>query len=302
MDILTGIIFAVVAAAIAGVICLALVNKQFPEYSKREKSRQAAAKARESQGQGLKETIAAAGNRLSKILPAKAEDEAEYRDKLAMAGLAMQPETWNGVRMLSVIVFGGGALVLVIFSAETSIPLKIVAGLAGAVGGWFVPQLFLWAIANGRREELEKELPSMLELLALSVKAGYPLSHGIKLVGKVGKGELAKEFRTVDADINLLGMDVSRALERMNARCGSETVAAFCSAVVQAQRQGTSVTRILASQAKLARNEQYARTMQKINALANKMTPIVILVFIPLIVAIVLVPSFVNIIGQLGSW
>ncbi len=300
MDMITGIVIAVVAAAIAGVICLALIGKQFPEISRREKSREAAAKQRD--GQGLKETIQSAGNRLSKILPAKAEDEAEYRDKLATAGLAMQPETWNGIRILSAIVVGAIFTVVVIVSTETAIPLKVLGVLAAIVAGWFVPQVFLWAIANGRREELEKELPSMLELLALSVKAGYPLSHGIKLVGKVGKGELAKEFRTVDADINLLGMDTARALERMNARCGSETVAAFCSAVVQAQKQGTSVTRILGSQAKLARNEQYARTMQKINALANKMTPIVILVFIPLIVLIVLVPSFVNIIGQLGSW
>ena len=142
----------------------------------------------------------------------------------------------------------------------------------------------------------------MLELLALSVKAGYPLSHGIKLVGKVGTGELAKEFRTVDADVNLLGMDIDRALDRMKSRCGSDSVAAFCSAVIQAQRQGTSVTRILGAQAKLARNEQYAKTMQKINSLSNKMTPIVILVFIPLVVAIVLVPSIVQIIGQLAEF
>lgn len=302
MDILIGLAVAVAAAAAAGVVCLALVNRQFPELSTREKARRKAAEQREEQNQGLKDAITKAGGRLSKLLPAKAEDEAEYRDKLAQAGVAMQPETWNGIRILSTIVVGGGLALLAIMSEDTALILKAALAAAALALGWFLPQILLWAIANGRSEEIDKELPSMLELLALSVKAGYPLAHGIKLVGKVGKGELAKEFRTVDADINLLGMDTSRALERMNARCNSDSVSAFCAAVVQAQKQGTSVTRILGSQAKLARNEQYARTMQKINALANKMTPIIILVFIPIIVAIVLVPSFVNIIGQLGSW
>lgn len=286
-------------AVLAGVIAFAVIDSKFPEFSKRGKERVAAAAKREGDG-GIMKSLSEAGNKISKILPAKAEDEAEYRDKLAQAGLKLAPETWHGIQILSAIVIGALFSMMFVFSSSIDLPFKVLLVIASFAAGRFIPQILLWALSSQRSEEIDKELPSMLELLALSVKAGYPLSHGIKLVGKVGTGELAKEFRTVDADINLLGMDIDRALDRMKARCGSDSVSAFCSAVIQAQRQGTSVTRILGSQAKLARNEQYAKTMQKINSLANKMTPIVILVFIPIIVAIVLVPSIINIVSQIA--
>lgn len=300
MDIFMGLLIAAFFAVLAGVAATAIIGSKFPEFSKRSKERASAAKKQDDGG--LMKSLADAGNKLSSILPAKAEDEAEYRDKLAQAGLKMAPETWHGIQILSVLVIGGLLSALFIFSSDIDLPFKVLLVAASFVAGWFVPSILLWAMTSQRSEEIDKELPSMLELLALSVKAGYPLSHGIKLVGKVGTGELAKEFRTVDADVNLLGMDIDRALDRMKSRCGSDSVAAFCSAVIQAQRQGTSVTRILGAQAKLARNEQYAKTMQKINSLSNKMTPIVILVFIPLVVAIVLVPSIVQIIGQLAEF
>lgn len=287
-----------VVATAVGTLAVSFIGKRFPEFSKRNKERELAAKKNDS----FQDSLVDVGNKLSRFLPAKAEDEHEYRDKLAQAGLRYSPETWNGIRLLVCAVVGCLGLLLFVPSDSIDPVFKLLLSVGSFVAGWYLPSLFLWALAGNRREEIDKELPSTLELLALSVKAGYPLSHGIKLVGQVGEGELAKEFRTVDADVNLLGMDIDKALDRMQKRCGTESVSAFCAAVIQAQRQGTSITRILGSQAKMARDAQYARTMEKINSLANKMTPIVILVFVPLIVVVVLVPSFVNIIGQLGSF
>lgn len=299
MDILAGFLIAAFLAVAAGLGASALIASRFPELKKERRPKERRPDDRDA---SPLEAIGRIGDRLASLLPAKAEDEADYRGKLARAGLSMSAGTWHGVQMLSAIVVGSLLTLLLVAPSDMGILAKALLAAASFAAGWFVPQVLLWARTNERTEEIDKELPSTLELLALSVKAGYPLTHGIKLVGKVGKGELAKEFRTVDADINLLGMDTARALERMRSRCGSDSVAAFSAAVVQAQRQGTAVTRILGSQAKLARDEQYAKTMQRINALANKMTPIVILVFIPLIVAIVLVPSFLNILSQMASF
>lgn len=300
MDLITETLVAIFFAVLAGSIAFATIDSKFPEFSKRSKERISAANAKEKDS--FLKTISKAGNRLSKLLPVKAEDEAAYLDKLARAGLKLAPQTWHGIQMLSSIAIGSVFSLLLVFSSDLDLPFKVLTAAALFAAGWLFPSIILWALAKQRSEDIDKELPSMLELLALSVKAGYPLAHGIKLVGKVGTGELANEFRTVDADINLLGMDIERALSRMKSRCGSDAVSAFCSAVIQSQQQGTSITRILGSQAKLARNEQYARTMEKIKALSNKMTPIVILVFMPIVLVIILVPSVLQMAQQLSMF
>lgn len=297
MDIIA-IVFALVAAAAAVAVVTSIMSSKFPEFTTREKKRKEAAAAPK---RDLKEDVLKVGNRLSRILPSTAEDAAEDRDRLAQAGLRMPQETWRGVQILAAAAVGAGGTVLFGLSSSMDVWLKIVLAAASFVGGWWLPNLFLWALTSTRRETIEKELPSTLELLCLSVRAGYSLERGIKLVSTASDGELAKEFRQVDADINLLGMDLARALKRMQGRCGVPAVNSFVGAVIQAQQQGTNITRILTSQAKLARDAQYTRTMEKVKALANKMTPVVILVFIPMIILIVLLPAGVDILSQLSS-
>lgn len=298
MDFVPGFAVALVAAIAVGTIAFAVIGRMFPELSSREKERSRAA----AQGEGgLQDKLVEVSNRLSRFLPAKAEDAIEYKDKIAQAGLKMAPETWHGIQLLSCAVVGILLGVLFLSAEGLDLAFKVLFVVAGFVFGWFMPGIFLWAKTNERREKIEKELPNTLELLTLSVRAGYPLTHGIKLVGQTETGELAKEFRTVDADVNLLGMDISLALERMQARCASDLVAGFCAAVIQAQRQGTSIARILDSQAKLARDTQYTRTMRKISTLSSKMSFIIIFAFLPPLFAILVVPGLVNTVSNLSG-
>lgn len=288
---------------LAATIALAVTNRAFPEFSRRERERRAAAergrreRRRASSGKGL---LGAAGA-LERILPVKADDAAEYRDELARAGLRMAPETWHGVQLLSTVAVGGGGTALALAAAPDAATAAALAALSWAAG-WFGPKMILKGLAGSRTEEIEAELPSALEILALSVKAGYTLPNAVKLVGRTAEGELAEEFAKVDSDINMLGMDPSRALRRMSARCGSGAVGAFTAAVSAAEKQGTGIARILGSQAKIARDERFSEIMKRINSLSNRMTPIIILVFIPILIAIVVVPGAVNVVAQLGGF
>lgn len=293
MDITT-ILVALVAAVVAGALANAAVMHAFPELTRRERGRRDAAASRRRR----REQATRLAGRLAGLLPAKAEDAAVDRDRLAQAGLRIPEETWRGVQLASAVGLGALGSALFVLSPATDLPQKVLLAVASFAAGWFLPQAFLWARANDRREAIEREVPAALDLLCLAVRAGYSLERGIKLVGREGKGEIAREFRQVDADVNLLGMDLSRALRRMSARCGAPSVTAFCAAITQAQAQGTSVTRVLTSQARMARDAQYTATMKKVNSRANKMTPVVILVFIPMICAIVLVPTIVNLVSQ----
>lgn len=289
---------ATAAAVCAAALANALVMRAFPEITRRERDRHEAA---EEHGRRRRERAKRLAGRLAGLLPAKAEDAAMDRDRLAQAGLRVPEETWRGIRLASAVVVGAAGSALFVLSPDTDLAQKVVLAAASFAAGWFLPQLLLWARANERREAIEREVPAALELLCLAVRAGYSLERGIKLVGREGTGEIAREFRQVDADVNLLGMDLPRALRRMAGRCGTPGVTAFCAAITQAQAQGTSVTRVLASQARLARDAQYTATMKKVNSRANMMTPVVILVFIPMMCAIVIVPAALDLIGQLSG-
>jgi tight adherence protein C len=120
-------------------------------------------------------------------------------------------------------------------------------------------------------------------------------------MGRTGKGALAEEFRLVDKEINVLGITASQALDRMAKRCNSKYITSFCISVAQAQELGTSVQRVLQSQAKLARDAMYSQKMEKINKIPNHMFPIIILTFIPAVVIIALAPSIGTIFTSLAD-
>lgn len=302
MELLTGAALAAVGAAVAGTGAFAVTDRVFPEFSKREQERRraATAKAPEKKAEKEKSALAKIGDRVARLAPVKGDDAAEYRDELARAGLTMSPSTWHGVRIAVAIGIGALMCILLIAQPELSVPAKIVFCVAAALVAWAMPILMLRVKATKRSEQLEKELPEALELLSMSVKAGYTLNHAIRLVGNTGSGAIAKEFALASSDINLLGMELEQALSRMAKRCGTPSVTSFCSAMAQADKQGTSVVRILAAQAKMARDDQYTKTMEKINKLSTKMTPLIIFTFIPIVMVIAAAPQILTIKNSIG--
>lgn len=236
---------------------------------------------------------------LSGIVPLKRDAKKDLADRLGKAGLSIDPETWHGLR-LTVPFFGligAFALTAVLSGITGSLVYGIACGaviLACAVAG---PELYLRDKTKKRRFQIEAEMAADLEMLSITVRAGYPLTRGFQLIGNKTEGALSEEFRRVDSDINRLGMDSERALNRMRARSTSQMLNSFAISVIHALRQGTSISRTLEAQAKLALNEHYNRAMVQVNKLPGKMTPIIFLCFLPSIVVLALAPMIANAIG-----
>lgn len=239
--------------------------------------------------------------KLNEFLPVKNSDAVEYRDVLARAGIQVSPETYHGFTIMAAIAGLIIGLLVAIFNTTASVPSRIFFVILFGAVGLFCPRLIVWGRARDRRDRIEADLSSTLELLAISVKAGYPLESGIKLVAKVDDGELAKEFQRVDREVSLLGMSMDTALSRMSDRCGTPSVSSFTSAIIQAHRQGTSIARILQAQAKIARDSYHTNTMTKISSLTNKMIPIVTLIFVPLIFVVALTPNLISTISTIST-
>ena len=175
------------------------------------------------------------------------------------------------------------------------------AALAAGLGA-AAPPLLLRSLTRDRQARIRKSMASSLELLSIAVRSGYPLERGIKLVASSTSGPLADELRQVDADINLLGMSMERSLGRMAQRCEVPEVSTFCSALIQASRQGTSTTRVLDSQARLARAEHYAALQEKVNKLPAKLVAPIFGIMMLIIVIALVPPVYQTVLLFTGSF
>lgn len=239
-----------------------------------------------SKGTGDASKLVSLVKRLGEASPIQSSHAEDYRTKLVQAGLHVDLGTWRGLQILSGIV---GILLALSLALQTPDPAHL--GLAAIVSalGVFGPKLILSSLTRDRHRKIENSLASTLELLALAVKSGYPLERAIKLVGKNTKGPLSEEFRQIDTDINLLGMDLERALGRLRSRCNVPGLNSFAVALTQAHRQGSSVSRVLEAQAREARNSLYAAQLEQINKLPAKLVAPIFGIMM-LIIVIALVP------------
>ncbi len=237
--------------------------------------------------------------KLGAASPVHSANVENYRSKLLQAGLHLDLNIWRGLQMLCCATGIFLALALTLHSHDSAhIFLALVISFLGVFG----PRLVLSSLARDRKSKIEAEMASTLELLSLAVKSGYPLERGIKLVGQSTDGALSEEFRQIDTDINLLGMDLTRALDRMRKRCGVSSLNSFAVALTQASQQGSSVVRILESQAREARNNHYATQLEQINKLPAKLVAPIFGIMLLIIVIALVPPIYDTVVLFSGSY
>lgn len=238
-------------------------------------------------------------SRLGESAPVKTEKAGALRAQLAQAGLHMELSTWRGLQIAST---AAGALLGAACLTQGPSSGHIVAALVACGLGAAAPKLLLGSLKRDRQNRIRTSMASNLELLSIAVRSGYPLERGLKLVASSSSGPLSEELRQVDADINLLGMSIERSLGRMAQRCDVSEVSSFCSALIQASRQGTSITRVLDSQARLARAEHYAALQEKVNKLPAKLVAPIFGIMMLIIVIALAPPIYQTVMLFAGSY
>jgi tight adherence protein C len=159
--------------------------------------------------------------------------------------------------------------------------LGVALVVAGPVGGFLAPDLWLARRAAERARRARAELPALLDLLRVSVEAGSSLPKALHEVGARSRGPLAAEWRALGGEV-ALGVPLDAALRGTVERLPLPEVQSLVAALERARRHGAPLADTLASQARDARfalarhaREEAARAGPKIQ----------------LVVALLLVPS-----------
>ena len=237
---------------------------------------------------------------LAGFAPLSMRERERSRERLRVAGIALEPETWRCACFAAV---SGCVLVAVAACAALHVtPMAFVFAVGGAgFAGCGGLQLYLRSKRQARRAAIDAGLPDAMELHGVAIAAGSPVEQCFRQVAESLNGPLADEFRLVDQEVNLLGHSRAKALSNLAQRCASQEVTAFAAQLTQAIEQGASVAQGLANQAALARSRTQAAALEHIRKMPTKLDVVLSVCFLPPTTLLVLVPTVVDLLAFLGG-
>ena len=224
---------------------------------------------------GLTErTLDRLGKRVAPYLPAGFRQRTEK--KITMAGGLddLTPEGLAARSVLSAILAGLIGFVL----------------FAGAQNGWLVPVFFFAGLllpvirlndqVKQRHNAMLRQLPFHLDLLTLGVEAGLDFTAALATMVEKGKpGPLREEFNLMLSQIRV-GVARGQAMREMATRVDLPQLTTFLSALIQADKLGMSIGKVLRVQSEGVRVERSQRAEQRANEAPVKiLIPLVIFVF-----------------------
>jgi len=167
-----------------------------------------------------------------------------------------------------------------------------------AVLGFILPEA--WVKDSRRRRDIDiiRTLPTYLEYLSMCVDAGLNFAGAIKqTVDKGPNGAMKNEFRIILRDINS-GQTRADALRRMADRVDLKDVNVFVTAVIQAEKMGSSIKETLMVQAQQRLDERFYRAEKMaMEAPVKLVIPLIIFIF-PLTFIILLFPIVIKFLEQ----
>ncbi|MCR6670270.1 type II secretion system F family protein [Devosia ginsengisoli] len=225
-------------------------------------------------------------------------------DKLAMAGFRGQGHltTFLFMRFVTpLVVFALAALYLLVLApGGRPLYLNVTYAVGAALLGAYLPNLLLKNTTTKRQASIKKAWPDCLDLMLLCVEAGMSMEHAFKRVAKeIGAQsvELAEELTLTTAELSFLE-DRGRAYDNLGRRTGLDGVKSVMTALIQADRYGTSVGQALRVMAEEGREQRMMEAEKKAASLPPKLTVPLILFFLPVLFIVIMAPAMIKVFGS----
>jgi tight adherence protein C len=168
----------------------------------------------------------------------------DYRSRLVAAGMyTTTTERLLGTQFLCAV---GGAFLWIGLAATGGMAMWFfVLGLVGVtVLGWVGPMFIVDSRARKRRDQIERGLPDLIDLLVVTLEAGLSFPQSLRLAAGKIKEPLSSEVRLTLQEQNM-GLTIEDSLQNMLGRVDSMSVRVFVQAIVQGQTLGVSIGKIL---------------------------------------------------------
>jgi tight adherence protein C len=164
-----------------------------------------------------------------------------------------------------------------------------------------LPRMMLKSRIKERQQKIKFALPDTLDLLTVSVEAGLGFDQALAKVVEKTDGPLAIEFRQALQEIQV-GKVRRDALKDLGERTGVEAMIKFVNALVQADKLGVGIGKVLRVQAEDLRSHRRQEAEEKAMKAPIKMLfPLIFFIF-PSLFVIILGPAVISLMKMFQSF
>lgn len=239
----------------------------------------------------LKKLLAAVS--LSSLLrPGESKRLEKLQRQLRMAGYSFSAQEYTVAKSLVQLAVVAMAVFLSIrlpLEGQSRM-LMVAVGLLLAV---LVPNYLLKGKVASRQKAILGELPSVMDLLVVSMEAGLGMDAAISQLYEKRKTPLMRELVLPIRNVQM-GLSRRDALKEMGDASGIAELRTLASSLTQAEQLGVSIKSVLVSQADQLRTAHKQRVEAKaMKAPVKMMIPTVIFIF-PVMFIILLAPAILR--------
>jgi tight adherence protein C len=220
------------------------------------------------------------------------EDEVQ-RELISAGYYRISARKFIGYRALLAIALPVALVWLFGLAGAAPAALVLIAVVA-FVAGWVSPSFWVHRKVRQRHQAVDDMLPSMIDLLVVTLEAGVAFPQALRLASERIEGPLGDELRLTIQE-QALGLSTLESLQNWVLRCDTPSVRGFVRAMVQGDKLGVSIGTILRNQAIEVRARQKAMVEEKAQKAPIKMLfPLVFLIF-PAMFVIILGPALMQV-------
>jgi tight adherence protein C len=234
------------------------------------------------------------GAALNKVMPAGRLTH--LRQRILLAG---KQATWNVAKVMALKALGtivgtiAGVLLL-----TTGVALMTIVGAILCVGiGFFAVDYYLDHTASARQVEIQHTLPDMLDQITVCVEAGLGFDAALHRVASTNENILADELNRTLQDIRI-GVARSQALHSLLDRTDVQDLRLFVRALIQAERSGIPIARVLLVQSDEVREKRRQAAEERAMKLPVMLVLPLVLCILPSLFTVIMGPAVLRMIRE----
>jgi tight adherence protein C len=224
----------------------------------------------------------------------------DYRSRLVAAGMyTTTTERLLGTQFLCAV---GGAFLWIGLAATGGMAMWFfVLGLVGVtVLGWVGPMFIVDSRARKRRDQIERGLPDLIDLLVVTLEAGLSFPQSLRLAAGKIKEPLSSEVRLTLQEQNM-GLTLVEALENFLNRVDTPGVRMFSRSIAQGETMGVSTGQIMRNLALEMRKRQRAYAEERAQKAPVKILFPILFLIMPALFIVLLLPVMIRVLDTLGG-
>jgi tight adherence protein C len=222
-----------------------------------------------------------------------------YRRVNRLIELAGNPPSLTAERIVAFKIVGGIVGVVIGIAVAPLLPFtglvfSVMTVVVFSLFGYTFPSAGLAARATKRQKEIRKALPDTMDLLTISVEAGLGFDAALAQVVKNVPGPLSEEIARMLQEMQI-GVTRAEALRHLNDRTDVPELDGFVLSMIQADKYGVGVAKVLRAQSTELRQKRRQRAEEVAQKVPLKLLFPMIFLVLPALFIVILGPGAINV-------